>query len=85
MVVSKWFLSGAQPEISNEGAVWGVWRRNSQPTKANGGLGTEAPSRRRLMGVWGQKPPAAGGTGTEPPVLENFAFFSKNNLILRLF
>ena len=26
-----------------------------------------------------------GGVGAEPPALENFAFFCKNNLILELF
>ena len=29
--------------------------------------------------------PEAGGLGAEPPTLENFAFFCKNNLILGLF
>ena len=38
------------------------------------GSGGEAPSRRRH-----------GGLGVEAPALENFAFFSKNNLILGLF
>ena len=70
MVVSKRPLSGAYPEIRNEGAVWGFWGRRSQPTEANRDLGA--------------KPPAAGGTGAEPQTLENFAFFCKNNLILGL-
>ena len=32
---------------------------------------------------WGQsfQPPEAGGLRTEPPAIENFAFFCKNNLI----
>ena len=38
------------------------------------GSGCGAPSRRRY-----------GGLGVEPPALENFAFFCKNNLILGLF
>ena len=52
-----------------------------------GGLGAGAPSRRRPMGVRGRSSqlPEAGGMGTEPPALENFAFFCKKNLILELF
>ena len=38
------------------------------------GSGGEAPSRRKH-----------GSVGAEPPALENFAFFCKNNLILELF
>ena len=38
------------------------------------GSGGGAPNRRKH-----------GGLGAEPPVLEKFAFFSKNNLILELF
>ena len=38
------------------------------------GFGGKAPSRRRH-----------GGLGAEPPALENFAFFCKNNFILGLF
>ena len=39
-------------------------------------------------GGLGAKSPVAGGTGglgAEPPALENFAFFCKNNFILGLF
>ena len=55
-----------------------------------GGSGGYAPSRRRPMGVWGfgGKAPSRwrhGGLGAEPPALENFAFFCKNNFILGLF
>ena len=56
------------------GAVLGVWGRSSQLPEVSGGLGA--------------KPLAAGGTrglGAEPPALENFAFFFKNNLILGLY
>ena len=37
--------------------------------------------RRRPMGVWGEAPSRwkHGGLGAEPPALENFAFFCKNN------
>ena len=38
------------------------------------GFGVKAPSRRRH-----------GGLGAEPPALENFVFFCKNNFILGLF
>ena len=31
------------------------------------------------------QPPEARGLGAEPPALENFAFFCKNNIILGLF
>ena len=39
------------------------------------------------LGVWGEAPSRwkHGGLGAEPPALENFAFFCKNNLILELF
>ena len=33
--------------------------------------------------LWGRR--RHGGVGAEPPALENFAFFCKNNLIFRLF
>ena len=42
-----------------------------------GGLGAESPAD---GGRWG-----TGGLGAEPPALENFAFFCKNNFILGLF
>ena len=32
-----------------------------------------------------QPPEAIGGLGAEPPALENFAFFLKNNLVLGLY
>ena len=40
-----------------------------------------------VLGAWGRSPqqPEAGGLGPETPALENFPFFYKNNLILRLF
>ena len=41
-----------------------------------------------VLGIWGQSPQlpeAIGGLGAEPPALENFAFFFKNNLILGLY
>ena len=40
-----------------------------------------------VLEVWGQssQPPEARGLGAEPPALENFAFFCKNNFILGLF
>ena len=44
--------------------------------------GGGAPSRRRRSP---QLPEANGGLVAELPALENFAFFCKNNLILRLF
>ena len=64
-----------------------------------GGSGGGAPSRRRPMEVggsgesaggcgFGDKAPSRrrnGGLGAEPPALENFAFFCKNNFILGLF
>ena len=40
-----------------------------------------------ILGVWGrrsQPPEVNEGLGEEPPALENFAFFCKNNLILGL-
>ena len=33
----------------------------------------------------GRAPEAIGGLGAEPPALENFAFFFKNNLVLGLY
>ena len=82
------------------GCFWGSGGGAPQPPEAKGGLGAKppaaegqrgyegkAPSRRRPMGVWGQspQPPEARGSGAEPPALENFAFFWKNNVILGLF
>ena len=55
------------------GAVLGDWGR-SPPAAGAWGFGGKAPSRRRH-----------GGLGAEPPALENFAFFCKNNFILGLF
>ena len=54
----------------------------AEPPAAGGqwGSGGEVPTRRRL-GVWEKH----GGLGAEPPALENFAFFCKNNFILGLF
>ena len=47
----------------------------AKPPAAGGwGFGGKAPSRQRHKGV-----------GAEPPALENFAFFCKNNFILGLF
>ena len=48
--------------------------RNSQLRGLFWGSEGKAPSRRRH-----------GGLGAEPPALENFAFFFKNNLILGLY
>ena len=71
---------------SQWGAMLGVWGRIPQLPEAIGGLeakplaagdwesGGKAPSRRRQRDL-----------GAEPPALENYAFFSKNNLILGLF
>ena len=60
----------------------------AEPPAAGGqwGSGGEASSFRRL-GVWGlsPQPPEARSLGVEPPALENFAFFCKNNFILGLF
>ena len=73
MVVSKRLLSGAQPEIRNRGLCsGGVWGLSPHPPKTDEGLG-RSPQR---PGV---------GSGAKPPALENFAFFCKNNLNLRLF
>ena len=59
-------------------AVLGVWGRSPQPPE--------------VKGLWGAKPPAAGGWGSQgkaprrkrhgdlevkPPALDDFAFFSK--------
>ena len=76
---------GTQSEIGNGGAILGsgggafsrrrpvvVWGRSLQPTEA-GGSRDKAPTRLRH-----------GGLGAEPPALEYFAFFGKNNLILGL-
>ena len=52
---------------------WGSGGQSPQPPEANGSLG-----RRPQL-------PEARGCGVEPPALENFAFFCKNNLILELF
>ena len=64
-----------------------------------GGMGAEPPAAEGQWGL-GAKPPAAGDTGfggkalnrrrngvlgAEPPALENFAVFCKNNFILGLF
>ena len=70
-----------------------VWGRSPRPPEANGGLGAKHPA----AGVWGLSPQpaeanaslgakslAAGCLGTEPSALENFVFFCKNNLNLRL-
>ena len=48
--------------------------RNSQMRELLWGSGGRAP----------QPPEAIGGLGAEPPALENFAFFLKNNLVLGL-
>ena len=64
------------------GLFWGL-AGIPQPPEANGGLGA-TPQAARGWG-FGSKAPTRrryGGLGTEPPVLENFAFFCKNNLIL---
>ena len=54
------------------GCVW--WVVEHPAAEGQWGFGGKAPSRRRQ-----------GGLGAEPPALENFAFFCKNNFILRLF
>ena len=68
------------------GAVWGVWGRSPQPPEANGGLGAK-PSAAGGWGSGGKAPSRRrhGGLGAEPPALETFAFFCKNNFILGLF
>ena len=67
------------------GGGWWFGGLGAKP-RAAGGQGGQAPSCRRL-GVWGQtpQPPEARGLGAEPPALENFACFCKNNFILGLF
>ena len=50
----------------------GVWGQSPKPPEAIGGLWAEPP------------PPEAQGSREEPPALENFVFFGKNNLILGL-
>ena len=64
-----------QARIARNSQWWGclrAWRRS--PAAGGWGFVDKAPSRRRH-----------GGLGVEPPGLENFAFFCKNNLILGLF
>ena len=79
-------------------ACWVTRRvaRNSQWRGCLEGLGAEplaaggqrgSPPAAGGWGSWG-KPPSRrryGVLGAEPPALENFAFFCKNNLILELF
>ena len=76
----------ALPEIRNGGGCLGGL--GAEPPAAGGqwGSGGEAPSCRRL-GFVGKAPSRRrhGGLGAEPPALENFAFFCKNNFILELF
>ena len=56
-------------------AAGGEWDLGAKLPAAGGwGSGGKAPSRRRHRGL-----------GAEPPALGNFAFFCKNNLILKLF
>ena len=57
------------------GFVRGVWGLRPHLPKTDEGLGVK-PLATRGQG-W--------GLGAKPPVLENFAFFCKNNLNLRLF
>ena len=64
-------LARSQKFAIGGGCVGGWW--SIQPPEANG-CGGKAPSRRRH-----------GGLGAEPPALENFACFRKNNFILELF
>ena len=63
-------MGGAAPAVGGQEGSGGA------KLPAAGGWGSEgkAPSR------WRQ-----GGLGAEPPTLENFALFCKNNLILELF
>ena len=58
--------------------------RSQKAAGGQWGSGGEAPSRWRFRG----KAPSRRrhrGYGAEPPALENFAFFCKNNSILGLF
>ena len=69
---------------SQKSAMGGCFRGlGAEPPAAGGrwGSGGEAPSRWRFRG----KTPSRRrhrGYGAEPPALENFAFFCKNNFIL---
>ena len=79
-------LTQARSQKFAMGGCFGVLGRSPQPPDANGGLEAKLPAPE--AGGSGAKPPAAGGTGAwgrEPPALENFAFFCKNNFILGLF
>ena len=72
----------SQKFAMGKGAVWGAW----EPPEANGGVGAKPPG----PGGWGVggKAPSRwrqGGLGVEPPALENFDFFCKNDFILGLF
>ena len=70
-VVSLWFPGAG-------GAVFGGL--GAEPPAAGGqwGSGGEA------LGSWGKAPRKFWAKLFEPPALENFAFFCKNNLILEL-
>ena len=52
-----------------------------------GNLGVEPPAAGGQWGYGGKAPSRRkqGGLGAEPPALEKFAFFCKNNIILELF
>ena len=56
------------------GSGGGAWAGGEAPSAGGWEFGGKAPRRWRH-----------GGLGMEPPALENFAFFCKNNLILELF
>ena len=70
---------------------WCLWTRKRY-VRSNDIFYSQARSQKFAMGgCFGgleAEPPVAGGTGVwgaEPPALENFAFFCKNNLTLELF
>ena len=83
---TPYYQQARSQKFAMGGAVWGVWGRSPQPPEANGGLGAKPPA----AGGWGfgGKTPSRrrhGGLREEPPVLEKFAFFCKNNFIFGLF
>ena len=65
-------FGGLRAEPPAAGGQWGLGAK--PPAAGGGGFGGKAPSRRRH-----------GGLEAEPQALEKFAFFCKNNFILRLF
>ena len=63
-----------------------VYSTGALPEIRNVGVGAKPPA----AGGWGfegkaPSPRRHGGLGAEPPALENFALFCKNNFILGLF